>query len=286
MLANSLGWASFNVGIFFANIWPVIIILIGLSILSRGGFVAGLISVVILLAVLALVGAYAFNVSGLAGFGSWQGISLRDSETRQLQEYDISRDASTKQADISIRSGAGQINIGKGGESLVWGELDSDFATLDTNSSLKGNTQSVEIKTNGSWAGFGGHINDLNVYLNSDVPLKLSVDSGVAKLHADLSDIKVTEFDGHIGASSADLTIGDKVSSAINLDAGASSVKIHLPRTVGAKVTVQSGLSSRNFTDFKQTDKNTYESDNYNQAEKKVDITLRGGVSSLTIDWQ
>ena len=58
-LAQNVGLVPpVQVGAFFATFWPVFIILAGLSILARGGWVLGVISSIIMLAIFALLFAW------------------------------------------------------------------------------------------------------------------------------------------------------------------------------------------------------------------------------------
>jgi hypothetical protein len=75
-------------------------------------------------------------------------------------------------------------------------------------------------------------------------------------------------------------------SGKVLVNAGASSIKILLPRTAGAKVTVDSGLTSKNLIDFRQIDSKNYISNNYDSAQQKFDIALKLGASSLEINWR
>ncbi len=54
--ARALGLLSFNLNISWAYIWPLLIVLFGLSLLSRGNWVATLIGTVVSLVVLAVLG--------------------------------------------------------------------------------------------------------------------------------------------------------------------------------------------------------------------------------------
>ncbi|KKW22510.1 MAG: hypothetical protein UY65_C0023G0018 [Parcubacteria group bacterium GW2011_GWA2_51_12] len=99
--------------------------------------------------------------------------------------------------------------------------------------------------------------------------------------------MNVTDFNLDTGASSLDLIFGDKqATSRVAVDAGASSINITIPRTVGAKLVVDGGLSSRNFQDFRSLGEGEYESENYASAQKKVEINIDAGVSSLNVGWK
>jgi hypothetical protein len=106
-------------------------------------------------------------------------------------------------------------------------------------------------------------------------------------MNMDLSDLQLTKLDIDTGASSLDLILGDKVDQAnISIEAGASSLDITVPKTVGVRVNIDAGLSSKNLNDLEKVDDNTYQSEGYDEAEKKADINLDIGVSSLNVRWE
>jgi hypothetical protein len=102
----------------------------------------------------------------------------------------------------------------------------------------------------------------------------------------DFSQIDLTSLSVNTGASSLKLKLGDKVAAAkVKIKAGASSVDISLPSYIGARITINSGLSSKDFPDFDQINDQTYQSKNYDLAGKKIDFTLDIGVSKVAISW-
>ena len=72
----------------------------------------------------------------------------------------------------------------------------------------------------------------------------------------------------------------------VSIDAGASSINISLPRSVGVKLEVDGALTSRNFQDFEMLDGDTWQSRNYDSAVKKIEIDIDAGVSSLNVGWR
>ena len=274
LLAQNTGWfGSLDVWGFFARLWPVFIIIAGLSMLSRGGWVGGLIT----FAVVVLIGG--LIVAALIGAPE------REAE---VQTFDIARGEGAKVAEVSVSFGAGTLKMQGGSASLVSGRLDSSFADLKTSSEVDGDTQYVSLETDGNFRGvYRKNQNNLAVDLNSDVPTNIDIDSGASDLNIDLSSVNVTEFTVDTGASSLDLILGDKAANAsVSVDAGASSINITLPRSLGARLNAEGGLSSRNFQDFRSLGGGRYESENYASAAKKVEINIDAGVSSLNVGWK
>ena len=107
------------------------------------------------------------------------------------------------------------------------------------------------------------------------------------RLNVDVSEIMTNSVNIDTGATSMKLTLGDKTTfDAVSIDAGASSLTINLPKTLGAKLIIDSGLTSKDLPDFNKIDDKTYETANYGSTEKKTEITLKLGVSSLKVNWK
>jgi len=62
--------------------------------------------------------------------------------------------------------------------------------------------------------------------------------------------------------------------------------KVKIIRSLKRKnSSIDSALTSKNLNNFKKIDSDTYESNNYHDVDKIVNIDIDIGVSSLTIDW-
>jgi len=274
-LGHNLGW--FTVNFDWWNLWPIVIIVVGLSFLTGRGWLSGVVGIIVTLIVIALVALLIFgNV----------GSNLMNKEVTK-SDILITKEAGVESADISIKYGAGKINIGSGSDVLISGSHESNFLTMDKNSEVDGNIQKVELKTVGSWRTFGKHINDLDLRLSNDTLTKLSVDTGAVDASFDFSEIMAESINLNTGVSSLKIVLGDRVDeSDLHIKAGASSIDITLPQTAGARLNLSSGLTSKTLTNFKQIDSNHYETDNYQTATKKIDMDFDLGATSLKIDWR
>ncbi|MCL5411873.1 MAG: toast rack family protein [Patescibacteria group bacterium] len=273
-LAKTTGLLNIEFNINILELWPVIIIFIGLSLLSPKGWFSVIVSFLVTLIVLGII--------------SFMVVSSNNKTLKQ-ESISIKKEAGVKSAVLDLKTGAGKLTINGKGETLVSGNFESSFAQLSKTSEVQGETQKVELTLKGriSWPIFGRNPNNLDLQVNPDIPLKLNLDTGALQANLDLSNTMMEALDLDTGASTIDLTLGDKVKvSNVNINAGASTINIFLPRTVGAKVNVTSGLSSKNLTNFKKIDPNTFESANYTSSEKKITLNLVIGVSSLNVNWK
>lgn len=271
-LADSLGWLEINVNVW--QLWPVLIILLGLSILSRKGWVSWVVSSLVGLIILAVV-VWALVGDGTVG-----------SRTTELTTVAIPTAESVNAIDVAIDTGAGSLTVNAGGDQAVSGEYKTNYAELSQSSEVKDGRQAIQLTIDGKWHSWRPQNNELDLNLRTDLPYSLAIDSGASDLELDLTEIIAEKVLIDTGASELDLTLGDKTSSEVSVDAGASSVAISLPRTVGARIQVDAGLSSQDFSEFSKESDGVYVSANYQTAEKKVEIQLDLGVSDVDVEWR
>jgi len=276
-LARNAGWIRTDLYLSFWKLWPIILILIGLSMISLRGWFGALMGVI-----------FALILAGLVLFIIFRPIGPGDESMIEKETIFISKEAGAKSAIIEVKTGAGELKITGNSEALLSGSFESNFLQLIQKSELKDSVQRITLKTDVKWPRLSGRKwNELNLQINSTTPTKLHIDAGASKMDLDLTEVMIQELDINAGASSIGLIMGGKVAnSKLSIDAGASSLNITLPRSLGARLTIDSALSAKNLNNFRQIDTHHFESDNYETSGKKVNIDLNIGASSLNIDWK
>ncbi|MFH1088744.1 MAG: DUF5668 domain-containing protein [Patescibacteria group bacterium] len=270
-LANSTGLIEINLN--FWQLWPLLIIIFGLSIISSKGWVSWVVGIIVTIAVLSLA--------------AWIIFSGTNTRSVTTEDIDITKSESVTQAEVTFKTGAGSLVIKGDGMGVVSGTHETNGPSLSTSTEVEDEIQKIGLTTSGSWQGLGNLTNELDLNFSNDLFYQLSIDSGAMGMDLDFSKVQLTNLDIDTGASSLDLVLGDKVDQAdVSIEAGASSLDITVPKEVGVKVNIDAGLSSKNLDDLEKVDDNTYQSEGYDEAEKKVDIDLDIGVSSLTIRWE
>ena len=86
------------------------------------------------------------------------------------------------------------------------------------------------------------------------------------------------------GARVADIGSGTGRIVRMLVDAGASSITVLIPQGVGCSLSVDAALSSKRFPGFTKNEDGLYETDNYRTADRRIEITIDVGVSSLKVE--
>lgn len=273
------------VDIYFNNIWqlwPLLVVGAGVSLLKLAGVWKNIIVGLFIVASLGLLYVTVTNEEG------GQIVGGKD-DSKNRSEVTVGKKANTIEAlDLNIDTGAMKVTIDPlDGNQLAKASLESNRRfELKTDSQVTNTTQQTTIRTEGSgfaWTGLSN--NRLGVQVARDIPVNLRMDAGASALDANLADMRIKEFAVDAGASSMNVTIGDKEDNVkVSIDAGASSIKLRVPRESGVRVESEGGLSSKNFEDIDEISNNIYESKDYSQASKKIAITTKVGASSIKIE--
>lgn len=276
-LVNQTGLFSLNIDL--GLIWPLFIIFIGLSLLRKRDVIS------------TSLGSTAATLCVAAVFISFMSPvpASYSQSANTVFPIDIMKEVGAEKVDITINAGAGDISVyGISGESLVKGEVQTNLSEVKAESKVKDSVQSVTVGMSGmrKWFAKDNPTNRFYVGIDEETPLSLNVNSGASNNNIDLSGIRAEYVSLSTGASNVNLTMGDKLDKAtVVVEAGASSINLNLPKGIGVKVFIESGMSSQDLTGFVQTDKNTYQSPNYEMSDKKIDVSVSMGMASLSVNW-
>lgn len=273
-LAEKVGWLDVN----FANIislWPILIIIAGISILSTKNSLFKAIHWLVVISALVLViwfGLYA---------DKYMSVDLNTASDQS------SRNQSIKKLDLTIKGGASQIKVyGSDIPEPSKVRLESNITQLEKTESVNNETQTVAYSLEGNTPiVFGGSItNKLFVEIARELETKLTIDAGASEIRADLSDVILAEALIKSGASDVEIKLGDRQNNAlVTIDSGASNVVMLVPKSIGVKLSLDAGLSSREIADLTSKGDNIYESENYEQSEKRIEIKAKTGLSNFTL---
>lgn len=271
------------------SFWPVFLILIGINMLLPSRPEGRILSIMATCLALAF-----FTYQGLypKRYTIWSGIfdEQRSEDNRGMVSRHLSApmNDSIETAQLTVSAGAIDLEFGGPTEQLI--DLRSEVADGGFILSKQGNTKRPTLKIaqkrndkrnfkDGSDAG------NVRIRLNRDVNWAIDFKLGAANADIDLEEFHVSDLSLDCGVSSIDLRMGMPLgpTSQIAIEGGLASITIELPKEAGCRVKSSSALSSfdaRGFTkkgDF-------YETENYVGADKKIEISLKSGLSSIDIE--
>jgi hypothetical protein len=257
------------------NYWPVLIIIWGVAILLKNTIAKPIISIIsgIFLA--------------LFLYGSFWGYTENSDYSDKYANFSEEFKDSTKNATLKITTGMGKITANGTTEKLISGS----FSGINTISNFKTRYDNNDARIVFKQRNDDIHIlgkngnNNVDFSLNPNPIWKIYLTIGAAEVNLDLSEYKVSEFNLETGATDCELKFGNKL-DLVNLDVemGAANLRIFIPRESGCLVKGDMVLVSKEFDDLVKIDKDRFETDNFQNASKKVIINLDGGVSNFEIE--
>lgn len=276
LLAN-LGVVTWSFWEIIFRLWPLLLIAWGLEILF--GRRAPWVSVVIVLVVITVAGASLWFIEP----GGPGGQPVTTTEVSQ------SLDGAAR-ADVQISSGVGTLRIDpmQTPDMLIEGTVVlPGRQQLVSKSSVAGDTLSYRLRTeNGASIPFTsswGADRGWDLRLTSQVPMNLTVNTGVGEAHLELRQMQLTGLTVSTGVGKTTITLPAKGQFSVQVSGGVGETIIQIPSEVAARIRVDGGLGDvRVDGTFAQEDR-VYTSANYATAKDRVDIQVSGGVGRIAV---
>jgi hypothetical protein len=272
--------------------WPVIFILIGINmLLSRFGNQKAVPALVAAITLLTLVligyqGSRRNNDSRWISFQFDNDDSENDS-TQNVPSYFIEPYGGAKRAELRIQGGATSFKLQDTTSSLFEADVKRPFAKYTLTKSISDSVEVLNFRMRSGeqrWNLDEMENNETNIRLNLTPVWDIHIGMGAGEAIFDLTPYKVSSIKFEGGAASFEAKIGSlQPLTNVTVETGVANVEIDVPSESGCRIVVDSGLSSKDFIGFiKQTD-GTYQTSNYSTAAKKINISLKGGLSSFEV---
>jgi cell wall-active antibiotic response 4TMS protein YvqF len=268
-----------------ANLWPLLLILIGLDIAfaRRWPLPALAAEVLVIAAGLALL-AYSPNLSpGIFVFGDGGGPGVADVTVPRGNATELT---------FSLNGGANSYDVAGGATALV----EAHSANPDLRVRVSGTTR-PNVRLDQVSSGFlhPGSSGDVQIRLPSDLPMSVTVNVGASESDIDLSDVRLTDGRVNLGASSMRFVLPKPTSGNVDIrmSGGASTITVVVPDGVDARIATTGGfLSLRSDNTRLGTGGatggciacgSTIETSGYSTATNRVTLTINAGASTIVV---
>lgn len=191
-------------------------------------------------------------------------------------------------AKVRLEFGAGELEVGSTSAANI---MEGEFAETSTRRmqvSYSGSGGHGDLRLAAVGPGWplatGSNHNRWNVRLNDSIPLDLRVEAGLSSNDLDLSALKLSALRIEAGLSTNQVRLAQTGSYNARISCGLSTTTITIPEGVAARIRVQSGLSSVSVDEARFPKLgDLYVSPGYDAAANRVDLTVEGGMATLTI---
>lgn len=261
-----------------ADLWPLILVVIGLELIvgralqGRAADVAAL-----LIALLAAGGALAYVAAA----------PHLPTGTQTLDASDPLGNLS--QATVQIDVGATNMTV-RSSSDLGSDLYHAHITYSGQKPSVSLDTSSGELHISQGNSGFTFFQNrrfDLDLQINSQVAWKINTNTGASTDTFKLGGVNVTSMDLNTGASREDITLGPPSGTVqITVNGGALTVHLHRANGSQASVEVSGGAVSLDADGhgYHGIGNETWQSDGFDSATDRYQVMVNGGACTVTMD--
>jgi hypothetical protein len=122
------------------------------------------------------------------------------------------------------------------------------------------------------------------IHLTPQIPLALVVKSGASKANLNLERLNITNLQVEVGANDTTVIFPSAATrTEASVKGGAANLRLVVPSDVAARVNIRAGLASVNVDSRFRRTGDVYVSEGYEQAARRLDLSVEVGVSRLEI---
>ena len=278
LLLNNLGLLSWTIWDTLFRLWPVILIAIGLDILiGRRSLWGSLLSAALVLAIFG--GAIWLFASRPAG-----GEAVTTEQISQPL-------GGAARAEVEIGFGVGQLRVSTMTDSknLIEGTVALNKSeTITRDFQVVGDTARFILHSQGvpviPFGDFGNIELGWQLKLNRDVPMAVSISTGVGEAQINLSELHATSVQVSTGVGQTTLTLPRQGEVTAEVNGGVGQTIIYIPAGMAARIEVRNGLGNVSVSGDYTSEGGVYYSAGYSTAEDHVDLKVNGGVGNIVIE--
>lgn len=325
-LAYNLGMLSQDVWSTLINLWPMLLVLIGLDgILNRSGIVGP--SLMIGLGAIFLLNNFGYIILDvwqliislwpvlliaigfdiLIGRRSWllslvgvaavlvilvAAIRLMSGTATVMSGKEISyslNGVEQAEMDFSIPVGSTTFEAIAGSDALLKGRVpEGNGIKIQDQFVVQGGTATLKLSAEGAFVAVPGVTSPYrwDFLLASDVPLTLKVSQGAGAVNLDLTDLSLNDLNASIGAGQITLSLPQGQSFSANLSGGVGQLVVIVPEGVGVRIRSGTALAAFNAPDSYEHSGNLYTSPGYASADEKIDLELSLAIGNVVVKEQ
>ncbi|GEM_PF-1991059 len=267
--------------------WPIILILIGLKLLVPRKLPSEIFTVIISILTALIIYALIFTKVSCS---FWK-ITEDDNKNTITKEEIISYpyNEKIKNSELDINYDLGSLNINAINNKLIDGNVKFFFSkyTFDakvTDSSayfsLNRNEEEESIKLK-----FPKEItNEVHLGLHQNVNWSIGINSNFVSSNLNLKDLQLSRLTIKNNFSSYSLYLpGKDEKSTIDIDCNFSSVRIKYPEDSGVKITIDKTFTRIDLSGNFIQQKESYVSNNFENANHKIYITIKSNFSTIAV---
>jgi len=269
LLLNTYGILTWSVWYQVGKFWPVLLIICGILIF----FDKSLLPIGIIIIILGI------------GFNVVVPVTNNSKVASGFDRHSWKVESNITHAELNCEFGAGNLIIKDNPLNTVEFELKYVGSAPSVKHEIKDTKAYYTIRPgNHFFLNLGGS-EEWNLLLAPEIIWDIDLDVGASRTELDLSRVKLKELEIDAGASDLSLHLGAHgLETQVNIDAGASNIKIIVPKDVRLQIELDGGLSSSNLeTAGLVRSGDYYITPGTVSSDSLVKVNLKTGVSNLEL---
>lgn len=269
-----------------AKLWPILIILWGVSILPVKAFLK--VSLALLVGGLGVF-MYAKQADKIVHKPVIYDYRYDDDETDKdsvvSQTFSYEYNAGNTNAVLELDAAAGVYRLNETTDDLIYAEKQGSKMAFDFRVEELDGDSRVIISQRDTKLKFGNNkTTRFDIMLNANPLWSFDLDVGAADLDFDLSPFQVSKIELNGGAAAINLRIGEQQPPThIKIAAAASAIVIKIPATAACRIVSSTVLSSKSFKDFEKLENGNYETPDFAVGSQQIFIDIDAAVSSFQV---
>ncbi len=203
------------------------------------------------------------------------------------QTFTEAYEAGTSRAQLNIKGGATSFRLDDSTSNLFDAVVDQNFGNFTLEKTTKDSVEVLNFRMRDNkqrWNMDDMEGNDVKIRLNTNPIWDFNVEVGAGETVFDLSSFKVQSLRLQGGVASYKIKLPAPIAIMnVSAETGVADVSIKVPENAACRITVESGLSSKDFSGFKKQADGSYQTDNYTSSVEKINIALKGGLSNFEV---
>ncbi len=282
-----------NTGVLFFSwhtmwqLWPVILILWGISLIPVKDWIKLVLSLLTVLVTFFAMQQYGPKDKHNWNF-EWNDRNNNDDEesvTTYNKVMSEDFDSLTKFANLKLNIGVGNFKIKDTTNLLIEVKHDNDNANYSMTAKKEDSLSIIDLSLEKGEFNNGNIRNNVVMKLNPNPIWDLDLNVGAAEVDFDLSGFKTRNLKIQGGASDIELKLGAALPlTEVKLEAGAASITIRVPESAGCEIISNTFMASKDFSGFTKIGKQQYQTPNFVTSTNKIKIDLQAGVASVNVE--
>lgn len=283
-----------NTGVLFFSwhtiwhLWPVVLILWGISLIPIKDWIKLVLSLVTVLVTFLTAQHYTEKHPHNNNW-NWE---WNDNDSNNNDEVATSIDNTlTEKYDSTLVSAMLVMNIGAGEFTIK--DTANDLINVSHNNSganysmeTTRQDSSCKIKLQLDKGKFkGGHMdNSVEMKLNPNPIWDMELNVGAAEVNFDLTPFKTRNISVQGGASDMEIKLAAALPSTnVTIEAGMANIIVSVPESAGVEIVSNTFLASKEFEGFEKTDKQHYKTPGFDKTTNRIKINIQAGMARVDV---